>query len=133
MKTLPLLIAAVLTAPVAGASQLNTVDHEGRQRVVEYADLDLHRSADAEVLYQRIAVASRQVCASRDIPTVSVWMRARRCAAQATARAVADVDAPLLTRYFAMQNGSGDAGESYGAALVEPPHSELTGGAARSK
>jgi UrcA family protein len=124
MKTLPLLIAAVLVAPVAGASTVATVEDTVRQRAVEYADLHLHRSADAEVLYQRIAVAARHVCAARGMPTLSIWKDIKRCAAQATARAVADVDAPLLTRYFAMQNGSGDDAVVYGAAL---------GGAARSK
>jgi UrcA family protein len=62
---------------------------EFAQRTVKFADLDLTHAAGAEALYARIRSAARQVCA----PSM------RPCIDQAIARAVADVNAPLLTSY----------------------------------
>jgi len=74
---------------------------EFAQRTVNFADLDLTRAAGAEALYARIRSAARQVCA----PSFANWElksleTTRPCIDQAITRAVADVNAPLLTSYY---------------------------------
>jgi UrcA family protein len=69
-------------------------------RRVNFADLDLTRNEGAATLYSRIKSAARQVCdplvvyAPRDS-----MLRMHRCEEDAIARAVADVNAPVLTSY----------------------------------
>jgi UrcA family protein len=63
-----------------------------RRQVVRFADLDLARPAAAQELYRRIQNAARTVCAAYGPVSYE-----RSCAEQAIARAVAEVDAPLLT------------------------------------
>jgi UrcA family protein len=70
-------------------------------RTVKYADLDLTRNAGAATLYLRIKSAAREVC--EPISFTYAWKSvatAHRCMDQAIFRAVADVNAPLLTSYY---------------------------------
>jgi UrcA family protein len=68
---------------------------------VSYADLNLENAADAAILMARIQAAAREVCGVRRASLIPMEIRARLddCAADATARAVADVNAPLLTQH----------------------------------
>jgi UrcA family protein len=67
-------------------------------RRVKFADLNINHSEGAAALYRRILQAAKAVCE----PT-SNWLLltgdAYRCEAQAIDRAVADVNAPMLTSY----------------------------------
>lgn len=67
------------------------------RRTVNFADLDVSRSAGAAVLYSRIRSAARDVCE----PAIARESMSRtiRCMDAAIARAVADVNAPALTSY----------------------------------
>jgi UrcA family protein len=70
-------------------------------RRVNFADLDLTRSAGVSTLYARIKAAAAEVCE----PEIQSIMPApvqsvRRCREQAIARAIADVNAPALTSYY---------------------------------
>ncbi|MCB1624593.1 MAG: UrcA family protein [Pseudomonadales bacterium] len=66
---------------------------------VSYADLDLSKPAGAETLYGRIAGAARSVCPYnlRDLREVAAG---RACMRTAIAKAVADVDKPMLTANY---------------------------------
>lgn len=75
-------------------------------RKVSYADLDLTRDAGAAALYSRIHFAARQVCEPvSDTWTWRVLEPARRCIEAAITRAVADVNAPVLTSYHLAKTG----------------------------
>jgi UrcA family protein len=73
---------------------------------VSYADLDLSRPADAQVLYRRLKQAAAGVCGSSVRPAellrYDIW---RRCYDPALHNAVMQIAAPeLLTRYRSDQN-----------------------------
>jgi UrcA family protein len=97
-KTLAIAAAALLAGSVAHLAQA-TVARNVRQQVVKYADLNLQSEADAAVLLSRIESAARKVCGLHAGPLpIELQVHLRTCAVEATARAVADVNAPLLTR-----------------------------------
>jgi UrcA family protein len=73
-------------------------------REVSFAGLNLTKPADVEVLYRRIAAAASQVCDTVAGPLpLETKFRVKRCMSETIARAVADVDAPALTQYYAVK------------------------------
>jgi UrcA family protein len=69
-------------------------------RRVNFADLDLARNEGAATLYSRIKSAARQVCDPLVVYALrDSMLRMHRCEEDAIARAVADVNAPVLTSY----------------------------------
>lgn len=96
MKTTALVTTLLIGCLAATAQATTTVTDENvRQVVVSYADLDLESTSGAETLLRRIKSAARRVCSLNDAAVIPIEFRAQqyRCAEQATARAVADVDA----------------------------------------
>ncbi len=98
---------------------------EPAQREVRFGDLDLSRPGDASTLYTRIRRAARVVCWTPGLLEVTARSRMKRCATEALARAVSDVDAPLLNSYYLARNPgsqlpmrSADAGRTSPLALV---------------
>ena len=100
MKTLAIAFATLMTGCLAGTAQA-TVVRDVRHQVVSYADLNLQNAADAAILRGRIESAARVVCGVRGMGPMPIEIRTRLevCAKDATARAIADVDAPLLTQH----------------------------------
>ena len=93
MKHVAITLIGVLTLSAISAVAIAAPPAEDLHRqVVNFADLDLARPAAAQELYRRIRNAARAVCA-----TYGPVNYERSCAEQAIARAVAEVDAPLLT------------------------------------
>jgi UrcA family protein len=99
MKTFAIAVALMTTTGLIGTAQA-TVTRDVRHQVVSYADLNLQNSADAAILLGRIQTAAREVCGVRRAPLMPMELRVRfdACAADATARAIADVNSPLLTQ-----------------------------------
>ena len=64
---------------------------------VNFADLNLDHPAGATALYVRIRRAARAVCGSPDLRDLAAVQRADKCINEAIARAVAQVNAPLVT------------------------------------
>ena len=96
MKTTALVTTLLIGCLAATAHATTTASTENvRQSVVSYADLDLETEAGAKTLVRRIKFAARRVCGVNDAGLMAMEFRAQlhRCAEQATARAVADVDA----------------------------------------
>jgi UrcA family protein len=97
MKTTALVTTLLigLLAANANATTKTAANENTRQAVVSFADLDLETTAGAKTLLTRIKVAARRVCGVNDVGLIAIEFRAQlhRCAEQATARAVADVDA----------------------------------------
>src|SRR5688572_17403479 len=103
MKTFPLLLATTLAA-FTGIAAAEPAEVKIQQREVSYDDLDLDDQADARKLYRRIARAARNVCGTSDL-MLSTAVNAETCTGDAIARAIADVNAPLLTEYFLARDG----------------------------
>ncbi len=99
MKTLRIALATILTGCLAGAAQATVAEQNLERQVVSYADLNLESSADAATLLRRIQIAARKVCGVRYAGPLPLAFQKdfRNCAADSTARAVADVNAPMLT------------------------------------
>jgi len=86
MKTL---IAIVVTGLVAGSAV-------AQDRVaIEYTDIAT--SSDADVLYHRIRNAAEAVCPRDQVLGLYGHAVSRKCRRNAVARAVEEVDSPLLT------------------------------------
>jgi UrcA family protein len=99
MKTTALVTTLLIGCLAATAHATTTATTENvRQSVVSYADLDLQTEAGAKTLISRIKFAARRVCGVNDAGLMAMEFRAQlhRCAEQATARAVADVDARTI-------------------------------------
>ena len=95
MKKSVIAIAAALIGCMSAAQAAPA--HDGA--VVSYADLNLGSAVDAAVLVDRIESAARVVCGlNREFPMpIELRARMQRCATLAAARAIANVNAPLLT------------------------------------
>jgi UrcA family protein len=116
MKTSYFLIAAAVAAfgvhTSAGAA-------EPLQQAVSYHDLDLTRVEDAQALYSRIVGASREVCGRIAPWPIDAVALVKQCRQNAIARAVADVNAPTLTTYYAERNGGTSRIEAATAATAK--------------
>jgi UrcA family protein len=100
MKTaIPCTLLAMLLGSLSVAAAA-VEPGEVATRRVNFADLDLTRSAGVAVLYARIKSAAGEVCQPVNAREVESVMRSNRCTPQAIARAVADVNAPALTSYY---------------------------------
>ena len=95
MKTTALVTTLLIGCLAASAHATTTATVTTRQAVVSYSDLDLETQAGAKTLLTRIKFAARRVCGVYDGGVIAIEFRAQlhRCAEQATARAIADVDA----------------------------------------
>ena len=100
-KTFVLAATALLAGSIVGtAHATTTVRRVMQQQVVSFADLNLDTEADAATLLGRIKSAARRVCGVNQVSILPLALQyeLQVCAKEATARAVNDVNAPLLTR-----------------------------------
>ena len=100
-KTFVLAATALLAGSIVGTAHgTTTVRHGVQQQAVNYADLNLDIEADAATLLGRIESAARKVCGLNRASLVPLELQyaLQACANEATARAVNEVNAPLLTR-----------------------------------
>jgi UrcA family protein len=77
---------------------------EPTKLVVHYADLSLVNPRGVEELYRRITAAAHQVCDSRDRSLQGQALDGI-CKKQSIARAVAVVNQPALTAFYARKTG----------------------------
>ena len=99
MKTTALVTTLLIGCLAATAHATTSATTENvRQSVVSYSDLNLETEAGANTLLRRIKFAARRVCGVNAAGFMPMEFRAQlhRCAEQATARAVADVDARTI-------------------------------------
>ena len=99
MKTRALVFTALLVGCLAGTAQATTTAaRNAPSEVVSYADLDIANEADAAILLQRVQAAARRVCIrSGALLSLDFHNPLQRCANDATARAMEDVNARSLT------------------------------------
>ena len=100
MKTPALALTALLVGCLASTAQATTTAaaRNAASEVVSYADLDIANEADAAILLQRVQAAARRVCIrSGALLSLDFHNPLQRCANDATARAMEDVNARSLT------------------------------------
>ena len=90
-------IAATFTGVAGAASPATDVPSV----VVRFADLNLGTERGVRTLYARIAGAARTVCPDALISDLHSAARIHACQQQAIARAVREVNAPLLAAVYA--------------------------------
>ena len=99
----PLVAAIGLIAAAQGATAAQHAEVTIRQVTVQYGDLDLGTSTDARVLLTRLQRAAKRACGNpASNPDYSmIFAKLERawqvCHRDAVAKAVAEVDASLLT------------------------------------
>jgi UrcA family protein len=77
--------------------------------VVRFADLNLSRSEGARVLYRRLKGAAEAVCAPLDDRDAARHMSYKVCVQTAISTAVAKVNQPALTAYYAAKTNGRNA------------------------
>ena len=100
MKTRALVFTALLVGCLAGTAQATTTAaaRNAPYEVVSYADLDIANEADATILLERVKAAARRVCIrSGALLGLDFHNPVQRCADDATARAMTDVNARSVT------------------------------------
>jgi UrcA family protein len=93
-------LAGLLAGPASVLAASSGKLDDLPSRKVKYADLDLNRDAGVAALFSRIKTAAREVCEPTDVFFLNLVRQRYNCSQDAIARAVADVNAPLLTSYF---------------------------------
>jgi len=95
-------IASIAAAPAALAEP-------GRMTVsvsVAYADLNLANPRGAQTMLHRLEAASDKACGGRPAPRFhKQWQQYRACTNEALSKAVAEIDAPLVTALFSKDGG----------------------------
>lgn len=92
-------LAAGAAIGAVGSARADTADAPAL--TVRYADLNLSTEQGSLVLYGRIVAAARQVCAVDDIRELQLFKAAKACREEAIARAVRDVNSPMLASVYA--------------------------------
>jgi UrcA family protein len=93
-------LAGLVGGPISALAAQSSPFDQIESRKVEYSDLDLTRDAGVATLYSRIRTAARAVCEPMDLVMLNLLRDRTDCRPDAIARAVADVNAPLLTSYY---------------------------------
>lgn len=99
MKTRALVLTALLVGCLAGTAHATTTAAKNAPyEVVSYADLNIANEADSTILLQRVKAAARRVCIrSGALLALDFHNPVQRCADDATARAMTDVNARSVT------------------------------------
>ncbi len=97
-RTAIALIALGGISAVATVARAQTAASDAPQVRVNYTDSELATEQGALALYRRIADAARQVCPDEGDAGVQAALVRHRCVTDAIARAVRDVNNPLLAR-----------------------------------
>jgi UrcA family protein len=98
------------TLGVAQAATPNdsvSLDDAVPSAVVNYGDLNLATEAGARTLYQRLAVAAKQVCPIEEARSLGEVAQSHACRAEAIARAVRQVNSPQLAALSAARTNRG--------------------------
>jgi UrcA family protein len=73
---------------------------------IRYSDLNLSTQQGARVLYGRIVAAANRVCAGGNMLDLDAMATARVCREEAIAKAVRDVNSPMLAAVHAKRRGT---------------------------
>jgi UrcA family protein len=102
IRSLLLSALALVASSFAMADTVVNVKSE----TVRYDDLRLISAVGAAVLYSRLRHAAERACTSLDGKTPQLSSRYRACVDDAVSKAVADVNEPVLTKYYETKRNS---------------------------
>jgi UrcA family protein len=94
-----MLVGSIIAAAAGVASAAGTPT-EVPSVVVRFTDLDLGTDQGVRSLYSRIARAAHVVCPDAPIRDLNAAAQSRACQQQAIARAVREVNTPLLAAVY---------------------------------
>lgn|GEM_PF-986350 len=112
MSRISLILAALLAA-LAVSARAEPSAQITREVAVRFDDLDLSKTADAQLLLKRLHAAASQACGGRPFaqnmnPALAALLEEyRKCRNGAVAGAVASLRSPAVDRLFAMEAGAG--------------------------
>jgi UrcA family protein len=90
-----------LAAPAAAEVRPARGQPDVLETTVEFSDLDLNRTSDADMMLARLRRAAREVCGLAPLPhELGKGQRHRACVAATMDATVARVDAPLVTARY---------------------------------
>lgn len=95
-----LTILATCTA-IGAVGNARAANAETPELTVHYSDLNLSTEKGSLALYGRIVAAAYKVCVADDIRDLRAVAAARVCREQAVAKAVRDVNSPMLASVYA--------------------------------
>ena len=104
MKLATALAASILSLATLDARSAAPTD-DVYSVTVKFADLDLNREAGIARLYVRIKGAARRVCDQQAIDQPWATESYPVCVRRAMSSAVARIDRPMLSEYFAKLDG----------------------------
>jgi UrcA family protein len=88
-------------AAIGAVGSAHAANADARALTVRYSDLNLSTEQGSLVLYGRIVDAARQVCELPNIRDLQAVALSRACREQAIAKAVRDVNSPMLASVYA--------------------------------
>ncbi len=100
-------VASASLVSLAIMSPSYAADESPEPRTVQFADLDLSKEEGAAALFLRIRRAARTVCERHNSRELARQRRYIDCIDFAISNAVARVDEPMLTEYFAKHSVPG--------------------------
>ncbi len=99
------LVVSLSVLSFANSASAGTRDNEVAMAVVKFQDLDVNSPSGAASLYWRIHEAANRVCGVDDHNLALPPPARRRCAQDAEARAVGQLDLSRLTAYYQAKTG----------------------------
>ena len=99
-----LIAVALSICSMTNSALAATGDNEVAVAVVKFQDLDVDTATGAAALYWRIHKAANQVCGLNEHIVLASWPRLR-CAREAEARAIGQLNLSRLTAYYQVKTG----------------------------
>lgn len=94
-------------AAIGAVSGAHAATADAPALTVRYSDLNLATEQGSLILYGRIVAAARQVCVVDDLRDLRAFNAGKACREQAIARAVRDVNSPMLASVYAARQRHG--------------------------
>jgi UrcA family protein len=104
-NAIPCVLLAVLAVSLSAIAAAAQFADQAPSQIVRFADLDISSSEGVTMLYRRIRSAARTVCEPVDARTLEAKIPRHGCEDQAVERAVAQVNAVSLDRYYNSRTG----------------------------
>jgi UrcA family protein len=102
-----LIAGAIFTALISSLGSIASAAEgtDSLQKTLQYTDLSVSSAQGAAILYNRIRMASEEVCSPLSHGDLSSKMHAEGCMHEAIADAVSQVNQPALTAVYNARNG----------------------------
>jgi UrcA family protein len=100
-------IAVICTIVVMNSAAAGGPIGETLKQQVNFADLNLNHPEGIAALYKRVHAAAVRVCEPTERDDMAHSSKLQLCIADATSRAVTDVNNPAFTAYANARNGLG--------------------------